>query len=70
MSKKPFSIPHHIVDVFDKEVDRMLKLGVSIDFRGLNDVTSYDRGPMVTIEDALGNSSNDIFFSELDLTKG
>ncbi|XP_069992741.1 uncharacterized protein [Penaeus vannamei] len=94
VSKKPFPIPHHLVLVFDKEVDRMLKLGIiepsnspycspvvlvrksdqtwrfCIDFRGLNDITSFDCEPMPTIEDALGNFSNDVYFSELDLTKG
>ncbi|XP_069990681.1 uncharacterized protein [Penaeus vannamei] len=95
VSKKPlsFPIPHHLVLVFDKEVDRMLKLGIiepsnspycspvvlvrksdqtwrfCIDFRGLNDITTFDCEPMPTTEDALGNFSNDVYFSELYLTK-
>ena len=41
-----------------------------IDFRGLNDITVFDCEPMPMVDGSLGDFTNDIFFTELDLTKG
>ncbi|XP_047479903.1 uncharacterized protein K02A2.6-like [Penaeus chinensis] len=76
--KKPYPIPYNLIDVFNKEVDKMLELGIiepsvspycspvvlvrkrdqtyrfCIDFRSLNDITTFDCEPMPTTEEALG----------------
>ena len=94
VSKKPYPIPHHLIEVFNKEVDNMVDMGIiepstssycspvvlvkkpddkwrfCMDFRCLNDITVFDCEPMPTTEDSLGNFTNDVYFTELDLTKG
>ncbi|XP_047480167.1 uncharacterized protein LOC125032798 [Penaeus chinensis] len=92
--KKPYPIPYNLIDVFNKEVDKMLELGIiepsvspycspvvlvrkrdqtyrfCIDFRSLNDITTFDCEPMPTTEEALGNFVNDKYFTEIDLKLG
>lgn len=41
-----------------------------INYRYLNDITIFDCEPMSTIVDSLCKFVNDVYFTELDLTKG
>lgn len=41
-----------------------------IDIRAISDIIDFDCEPVPTTENALGNFTNEQYFSELDLTKG